>query len=232
MGSFVWRQPNGATANCEPNPLMLDANGHSKHGRITNRITGNLEHGDLQAVSGIIIHQTYASTAQQTFDQYSNKDVNGAHFLIAKDGTIYQTASLHKKTWHVGKLRSKCVAEGRCEPVNPRLRNADEELEYIRSLGPKARSTYESKKPAADRYPMNADSIGIELVGETVGADPADTRYELYVTVTPRQNASLTWLVAELSKQFGVGFDRVLRHPVVSAKTPSEAATANWQVAP
>ena len=29
---------------------------------------------------------------------------NGAHFLIDRDGAVYQTASMHKKTWHVGKL--------------------------------------------------------------------------------------------------------------------------------
>ena len=38
----------------------------------------------------------------------------GAHFLIANDGTIYQTASLEKLCWHVGILYSRCADEKSC----------------------------------------------------------------------------------------------------------------------
>lgn len=232
MANPLWCLPIVTTGPCPSDPLMIDANGHSGHPKIIKRITGNLERGDMNAVSGIIIHQTNAPTAQSTFNHYDHKNSNGAHFLIAKDGTIYQTASLFKMTAHVGRLRSLCVAQGKCDPVDPKKRNAAEELAYLKSLEWKttALSKYESAKPAADRYPMNADSIGIELVGETVGKDPAHPKEALFVQVTAEQNVALTWLVGKLSERFGVHFDRVLRHPVVSRKTPSEAATANWQV--
>lgn len=209
-------------------PLKIDKTGASQHTKIKNKITGNLARGDLDQINGIIIHQTGGSTATSTLNSYNAAKANGAHFLIAKDGTIYQTASVYKKTWHVGKLRSRCVAEGSCAPVDAQRDTAQKETSYIQKLGPTARNKYERVKPYPDRYPMNADSLGIEIVGTTVGKDPNNPGELLYETVNAAQNTALSWLVKQLSDQFGVGFDSVFRHPLVSAKTPSEAATANW----
>ncbi|MFP7674834.1 N-acetylmuramoyl-L-alanine amidase [Marivita sp. S0852] len=192
-------------------------------------MTGNLARGDLSAVSGIIVHQTVSDTAAQTLQQYNGTDSNGAHFLIAKDGTIYQTASLYKMTYHVGRLRSKCVAEGQCEPTSTRT-TSDEEIAYIRGLGPRDRHALERTKPAGQRYPSNTDAIGIELVGNTIGPDPAHPGELLFETVTAAQNRSLTWLVDQITIQFGLDMNVIYRHPTVSQKTPSEASTANWQV--
>jgi N-acetyl-anhydromuramyl-L-alanine amidase AmpD len=53
-------------------------------------------------VQGIIVHQTGSPTARSTLNGYGVARANGAHFLIDKDGTIYQTASVLKQTAHVG----------------------------------------------------------------------------------------------------------------------------------
>ena len=45
----------------------------------------------------------------------------GAHFLIDTDGTIYQTASLDKKTQHVGKIRSRCYEEEICSEKETKI---------------------------------------------------------------------------------------------------------------
>lgn len=42
-----------------------------------------------------------------------------------------------------------------------------------------------------DRYPVNSDSVGIEIVGRHID----DHHYQ---AVTPRQNLSLQWLITEL----------------------------------
>lgn len=55
-----------------------------------------IERGLLKSVTGIIVHQTDSFTAEATLNSYLTAG-NGAHFLIDKDGTIHQTASLHKK---------------------------------------------------------------------------------------------------------------------------------------
>lgn len=219
--------PPGVQGPCR-DPLMLDNNGYSRHPRITNKVTGNIAKGDLVRINGIIVHQTGGSTAQSTFNSYNNPGASGAHFLIARDGKIYQTASVYKKTWHVGKLRSRCVVQSRCPPVPASQRTAAQETQYIKNLGPRARHNYEKVKSYPARYPMNEDSLGIELVGKIVGNDPAHPGEKLYETVMAQQNTSLTWIVQQLAIQFGMQLTEVFRHPTVSQKTPSEAATADW----
>ena len=144
-------------------PLRIDANGKSLHPSITDKISGNLGKGDLDQINGIIVHQTGASTATSTLNYYTSASANGAHFLIAKDGKIYQTASVYQKTWHVGKLRSRCVAQGVCTPVDAQRDTSEKEINYINGLGASARNDYEKDKDYPDRYPKNADSLGIEM---------------------------------------------------------------------
>ena len=81
--------------------------------KITLSIKPNIEHGSMRQISGVIIYQTGGSTAQSALDTYS-KGGNGDHFLIDKDGTIYQTASVYKVTWHVGKLKIRCLSANSC----------------------------------------------------------------------------------------------------------------------
>jgi len=66
--------------------------------RIILKTFKNIEHGQMDAVNGIVVHQTDSTTANSTFNSYQTKGATGAHFLIDKDGTIYQTASLLKVT--------------------------------------------------------------------------------------------------------------------------------------
>lgn len=92
----------------------------------------------------------------------------------------------------------------------------------------RAMHNYEKVKPFPERYPMNSDALGIELVGTTAGPDPAHPGEQLFESATAKQNTALTWLVEALSQQFGIGFQHVLRHPIVSWKTPSEAQSSIW----
>lgn len=69
----------------------------------------------MPVVHGVIVHQTDASTAASSLAAYKIRAI-GVHFLIDKDGTIYQTAAVTKRVSHVGKLRARCLAEHRCAP--------------------------------------------------------------------------------------------------------------------
>lgn len=73
----------------------LDKEGMLISDRITHRRFQGIEKGsrELERIVGIIIHQTDSPTAQATLNAY-NSGGNSAHFLIGKDGHIYQTASL------------------------------------------------------------------------------------------------------------------------------------------
>jgi N-acetyl-anhydromuramyl-L-alanine amidase AmpD len=176
--------------------------------KVTNKINQKIEKGAMATVNGIVVHQTGGSSAQSAFSAYS-AGAAGAHFLIDKDGTIYQTARTTQKTWHVGKLQTRCVAEHKCKPPA--------------TWNPSATHKAESSKTWPDRYPSNEDSIGIELVGKF------DATAKTYETVTKEQNESLKWLVRELSRALSLLATEVFRHPQVSYKEPSEASSADWK---
>lgn len=185
----------------------IDDEGMLRVPKVLNERRPYIEHGALDAVRGIIVHQTGGKSAESSLSSYSKPGANGAHFLIAKDGTIYQTASVYKVTWHVGKLKARCVAEHTCAPA--------------KVFSPSKENDAEMKKSVPQRYPANIDAIGIELVGATDAKG-------IYETVTQEQNVSLSWLVKFLSTTFGVAMTEVFRHPDVSRKTETEASTANW----
>lgn len=87
----------------------------------------------------------------------------------------------------------------------------------------------EIAKAVPQRYPSNEDSVGIEIVGAVVagkGQNPAEQG--VYETVNAQQNASLRWLIAELTSTFGIPMTEIFRHPVVSRKNPTEAKSALW----
>lgn len=195
--------------------LLFDKEGWAVSDRIKVERRPNLRHGAMTVVSGIVVHQTGAPTAASTLNSYLSPGANGAHFLIDKDGAVYQTGSVLWRQWHVGKLQVRCVAEHRCTP---------EETKALKGLSYAATNAHEMTKAGPDRYPSNNDAIGVELVGASLGPG-GDAPYE---AVTDAQNGSLAWLVGELRQHFQVPPDEVFRHPVVSYKDPNEAATARW----
>lgn len=197
--------------------LSIDDKGVISDPKILNSISPHIEHAPMPVVQGIIVHQTNSPTAKSTLNGYVNPKANGAHFLIDKDGTIYQTASVTRKTYHVGRLRSRCLAEMTCEPA---------ELKLAQKWNPKGENIREQAKNVPNRFPSNDDSIGIEIVGQ---AFPEKGSNKLvYESVTPEQNQSLKWLIGELREALKVPLTEIFRHPVVSHKTDSEAETASW----
>ena len=200
--------------------LHLDSQGYVLNARVQRTPRPLIEHGPLQRISGIIVHQTGGASGASSLSSYTMQNANGAHFLIDKDGTIYQTASLFRQTWHVGKLRARCLAEHRCSPT---------ELQTLRHFSPRVEHRIEMAKHVPQRYPSNEDSVGIEIVGAVVagrGQSPAEQG--VYETVNAQQNASLHWLVSELTSTFGIPMTEIFRHPVVSRKNPTEAESALW----
>jgi len=182
--------------------------------RVINERRRTIENGEMSSVKGIIVHQTGGATAQSALDGYKIKGVNGAHFLIDKDGTIYQTASINQKTAHVGKLQSRCAFELKCpEP----------------KFNPLKTHRTEMQKHVPDRFPANEDSIGIELVGQAfpLGKNVSDDDKK-YEKVTDAQNDSLGWLIGGLLAALKLPQSEIFRHPQVSYKNKTEASTAKF----
>jgi N-acetyl-anhydromuramyl-L-alanine amidase AmpD len=200
--------------------LHVDTQGYVLNARVQRAPRPLIERGVLQRINGIIVHQTGGSSGASSLSSYAMQNANGTHFLIDKDGTIYQTASLFRQTSHVGRLRARCVAEHRCSPG---------ELQTLKHFSPRTEHRMEMAKQVPQRYPSNEDSVGIEIVGAVVagkGQNPAELG--VYETVNEQQNASLRWLIAGLGSTFGIPMNEVFRHPVVSRKNLTEAKSASW----
>nr|WP_235584436.1 peptidoglycan recognition family protein [Massilia sp. MS-15] len=174
----------------------------------------------MQKIKGIIVHQTGGSSGASSLTSYAMQNANGTHFLIDKDGTIYQTASMLRRTSHVGRLRARCRAEHRCSPT---------ELQVLKNFNPKNEHRMEMAKEVPQRYPSNEDSVGIEIVGAVFvgkGLNPAE--HGIYEPVNGQQKTSLRWLIGELASTFGIPMTEIFKHPVVSRKNPTEAKSASW----
>lgn len=87
--------------------LHIDKNGYIIDNNVKLAISFPIPKNPMTEISGIIIHQTGSSTARSAFHSYE-AGASGAHFLIDKEGTIDQTASLSDQTWHVGMLKARC----------------------------------------------------------------------------------------------------------------------------
>lgn len=84
------------------------------------------------------------------------------------------------------------------------------------------------KKEIPNRYPSNSDSIGIEIVGLALPLSEPDPDKRTYEALTKEQSVSLEWLLSELKLELNLLLTEVFRHPTVSYKNKTEAATATW----
>jgi len=186
--------------------------------RITAKRYSSIEHGNINKVTSIVLHRTAGSSAASSLNGYASGQKTGAHFLIANDGVIYQTASLEQFCWHVGIIYSRCSDQKSCDP---------KELQTINSLlhqkgfsfskRVKNVSRHELGKAYPLRYPSNNDSIGIEVVG----------RYNLSTNIferpTNKQFESLKWLVDTLLKELSLNLNKdVYAHGVIARKKKAE----------
>lgn len=190
--------------------------------RVIDKISNKIEKGAMVDVRAIVVHQTGGATAESALGNYNKAGANGAHFLIDKDGTIYQTARINQKCWHVGTIQSRCYKLKTCSV---------EELKNVKQILFNQAGSYEARvkklhrhemrKAYPDRYPSNEDSIGIELAAEF-------SQKHGYEFATAAQNDSLRWLVSTLENLLKLSASDVYRHSEVSYKQPSEATSARW----
>ncbi len=193
-------------------------NGIIVDNRIIAKLFHSIEHGNINKVKSIVLHRTAGPSATSSLNSYASGQQTGAHFLIANDGTIYQTASLEQLCWHVGILYSRCKDEKSCDPkelitVNGLLHQKG----FSFSKRVKNVSRHELGKTYPLRYPSNNDSIGIEVVGRYNHAT------NIFERPTNKQFESLKWLVKILLKEFSLILNNdVYAHGVIARKKKAE----------
>jgi len=212
--------------------VEIDEHGMISHARVRHARSPQIERGKRAgAITGIVVHQTDADTSASSLNSYKRPKANGAHFLIDKDGTIYQTAAIYQRTNHVGPLQARCL-------VIPRCTLSD----FPEKVGAMAMHRIEMLKAPADRYPSNMEAIGIEMVGRArlpEGFQPTTKQKKMplerlrgdvgvFPDPTAAQNQALSWLVHVLQNSMKLATSEVFRHPEVSRKNSTEAQGANW----
>lgn len=133
----------------------------------------------------------------------------GTHFIIDKDGTIKQTANTDKYTYHIGKVRARCMEEGTCSA---------EEDKKIKSFGWSTDKIHDNEKTKnyPERYPINADSLGIEVVGQYSKST------KTWDQATARQKTSINFLIKKLQKAYNLTDRDIYEHDKISYKTAGE----------
>jgi N-acetyl-anhydromuramyl-L-alanine amidase AmpD len=171
---------------------------------VTDNRINVLEKGPLTKVDAVILHRTGGTSVEGAL-RHAKSDQVGTHYYIAKDGTIYQTASLDKYTYNIGKIKSKCKEDPTtCTAI---------ELQDARAVsGIKNLHDHEAKKAYPKRYPTNQDAVGIEVVANY---DPQTKTYE---AATPEQLAAVHTLVEALKTEYGLSNADVYQHDKISYK--------------
>jgi N-acetyl-anhydromuramyl-L-alanine amidase AmpD len=232
-------QPKTLDSKYVKGELNIDAQGMvTGNVRITPRRMPAIERTPLKQILGIVVHQTDTIDERAVYNSYNSPKANGAHFLIAKDGMIYQTASLSSRTNHAGKLKARCIAEHKCTPAEliKHKKTPSKDL-------PAVMNKMEMLKTVPSPYPSNLDSIGIEIVGKAslppgkkmpsgltaLKQDIFIRQNAVYEPVNGQQQLALQYLIDELTSTLHIPKSEIHRHPEVSRKNPTEASTATWK---
>jgi N-acetyl-anhydromuramyl-L-alanine amidase AmpD len=196
-----------AVTQCKDVPLKtyVDPQGYVQNAKFLHKPIPALEKGPLTGPKAIVLHRTDSYNLESPLQSF--KKGVGTHFIVDKDGTVTQTASLLKQTSHVGKIKSRCYESGTCP--------ADEKAK-IKGWGWAPQKVYNHEKAKAypARYPMNEDSVGIEVVAKHDNG--------AWEAATPAQLASISTLVMILKSIYGIGEADIYEHDKISYKTPGE----------
>lgn len=170
---------------------------------VTVKTIANIEHQTikLEDFEAIVLHQTETRSAEDTIQVWQTRRY-GAHFLIDRggdtihtgvDGKIYQTAKLNRRCWHVGHIQSKCLIENTCVIPNGKKISAEAQAETIKSAKQRATAVdkIEMPKPYGKRYPINSDSIGIEIVTKF------NYEKDVYPAPSPLQILAVSYLLEQ-----------------------------------
>ncbi|KGM53375.1 hypothetical protein N800_06400 [Lysobacter daejeonensis GH1-9] len=187
--------------------VYVDEKGYVQNAGFVLKPIAALEKGTMDGPKAVVLHRTDSGGIASPLKSFESGI--GTHFIVDKDGTVYQAASLLKKTAHVGKIKSRCFDSGSC-PVD--------EMKKIKSWGwaPAKVYAHEKSKDYPARYPMNEDSVGIETVADHDGKS--------WEAPTPAQARAIQSIIQIIKREYGLDNADIYEHDRISYKTPGEGA--------
>ena len=200
--------------------LKMDTKGWIDNKKVKKEQRTAIEHSSIASINAIVLHRTGSQTATSVLNAWKSKK-EGTHFLISENGDIYQTASLKKQCWHVGKLYSKCRTTTSCSADD--AKNLEKILHKKNiTWGQKFRLVTRSEltKSYPNRFPHNHDSLGIEIVG-VLSKDK-----EIYEIPNKKQLESLSWLLDELVTTYSLSVKDIYAHGKIAHKDKNKSEGA------
>jgi N-acetyl-anhydromuramyl-L-alanine amidase AmpD len=190
--------------------VHVDKAGYFQNAGFTITPITALERSSLTGPHAIVLHRTDSWNLPGSLESFKTSG-KGTHFIIDKDGTIHQTASLLKYTNHVGRIRSRCYEAGTCSA---------EETKKIKSWGwnPDKLHDHEKVKSYPTRFPKNEDSVGIEVVAKY------HKDKKVWDAATPGQLKSVAIVVKLLKTTYSLGESDIYEHDKIAYKTAGEGA--------
>ena len=192
--------------------LYVNKDGWISNPLIIEKHRTTIEHSQIGPINGLVLHRTGTLNADAVLNAWKTQK-EGTHFLVSENGKIFQTASLKKQCWHVGKIYSRCRELGSCSEEDAK---AIEEVLHKKntSWGKRFRliTRRELKKSYPLRYPHNHDSLGIEVVGVMSEAK------EIYDIPNKLQLTSLFWLIDELISTYKFSLNDIYAHGEIAHK--------------
>jgi N-acetyl-anhydromuramyl-L-alanine amidase AmpD len=196
--------------------LFVDKDGWVNNPIITTEPRPMIEHEPIGSIRAVVLHRTATANANSVLNAWNTQN-EGAHFLISELGNIYQTASLKRQCWHVGKIYARCRTTGTC---------TEQDAKYLEGILRKKNTNWGSKfilitkhelsKNYPQRFPHNHDSLGIEVVGEI------KSNCEIYEMPSQLQLKSVIWLLDELVATYGFSLKDIYAHGKIAHKNKSE----------
>lgn len=160
-------------------------------------------------VNAIVLHRTGSTNVTSPLSSASNSAA--AHLYIDTNGDIYQKVSLDQTAPHVGRIRVKPAAGEAPKPSSVAAHNNEITKNY------------------PERYPYNADSIGIEVVGSHLRRSESISGMtdDYYVAPTDiEQIKSIARVVNFLTARFTLSKDDdIYGHEIISSKCDGEGQT-------
>lgn len=205
------------------NGLLIDS-------LITAKTIANIEHQvmKLSNIKAIVLHQTETRSAEDTMKVWQTRTY-GAHFLVDRggdkihtgiDGKLYQTARLDRRCWHVGHILSKCLIDNKCVVPEGKKISAEAQANAIKSSKQRASAIDKIEMPKAygERFPINSDSVGIEIVTKF------DYEKNVYPMPSPTQILAVSYLLEQLIEVIPslVLDEDIYTHGGIGRKEPSE----------
>lgn len=202
---------------CSTSVIYVDSEGYIRNAKVIVDPIPELNKGDINVINAVVLHRTFSATKESALSSF--KSGIGAHFLIDKNGDIYQTAHLSMYVYHIGYIQARCENEKTCTSTDK------EKLDEIKKQKNKKISEkfkeiheYEILKNYPIRYPYNGDAVGIEVVAMY------DDKTKKWEVPTTKQKKSVNYLVDILRNIYELSEKDVYEHDKIGHKTLGEGA--------